>query len=42
MVGLCSFIVTYLIGRVVDRLCRLRETEAEQLAGTAAQLGPED
>ncbi|MEU5861362.1 ammonium transporter [Nonomuraea sp. NPDC047529] len=42
VVALYSFIVTYLIGRVVDRVCRMRETEAEQLAGTDAQLGTED
>ncbi|MGW5156346.1 ammonium transporter [Nonomuraea wenchangensis] len=40
-VGIYSFVVTYLIGKVVDRLLRMRETEAEQLAGTDVQLGTE-
>ncbi|MEU6724052.1 ammonium transporter [Nonomuraea wenchangensis] len=40
-VAIYSFVVTYLIGKVVDRLLRMRETEAEQLAGTDVQLGTE-
>ncbi|MED7925208.1 ammonium transporter [Nonomuraea sp. LP-02] len=40
-VGIYSFVVTYLIGKAVDRLLRMRETEAEQLAGTDVQLGTE-
>ncbi|MEV4554185.1 ammonium transporter [Nonomuraea wenchangensis] len=40
-VAIYSFVVTYLIGKVVDKLLRMRETEAEQLAGTDVQLGTE-
>ncbi|SES72913.1 ammonium transporter [Nonomuraea wenchangensis] len=40
-VAIYSFVVTYLIGKAVDKLLRMRETEAEQLAGTDVQLGTE-
>ncbi|QYC40908.1 Ammonium transporter NrgA [Nonomuraea coxensis DSM 45129] len=40
-VAIYSFVVTYLIGKVVDKLLRMRETEAEQLAGADVQLGTE-
>ncbi|MEU4579100.1 ammonium transporter [Nonomuraea sp. NPDC023979] len=41
VVALYSFVVTYLIGKVVDRLFRMRETEAEQLAGSDTQFRAE-
>jgi len=36
VVGLYAFVVTYLIGRVIDRLFRMRMTEEEQARGTDA------
>ncbi|WP_327106137.1 ammonium transporter [Nonomuraea glycinis] len=41
VVAVYSFVVTYLIGKVVDRLLRMRETEEEQLAGSDEQFGSE-
>ncbi|GHH62718.1 ammonium transporter [Streptosporangium violaceochromogenes] len=41
VVGVYSFVVTFVIGKVVDRLFRLKETEAEQLAGSDLQFGQE-
>ncbi|MER7133949.1 ammonium transporter [Streptosporangium saharense] len=39
VVGVYSFVVTYVIGKVVDRSLRLKETPAEQLAGSDLQFG---
>ncbi|MEV5502416.1 ammonium transporter [Nonomuraea fuscirosea] len=41
VVAVYSFVVTYVIGKVVARLMRMRETEAEQLAGSDEQFGTE-
>ncbi|MDF5752833.1 ammonium transporter [Spongiactinospora sp. TRM90649] len=37
-VGVYVFVVTWVIGKVVDGLVRMKETEAEQLAGSDTQL----
>ncbi|MEV0972639.1 ammonium transporter [Microtetraspora glauca] len=36
-----TFVVTYLLGKLVDRTLRLKETEEEQLAGSDLQFGTE-
>ncbi|MFI6794221.1 ammonium transporter [Streptosporangium canum] len=39
VVAVYCFVVTFVIGKVVDRFFRLKETEAEQLAGSDLQFG---
>ena len=39
VVGLFSFVVTYIIGKVIDKVWQLKETAAEQITGSDAQFG---
>ncbi|WP_283135674.1 ammonium transporter [Rhizohabitans arisaemae] len=40
VVGVYSFVVTYVIGKIIDRLLQMKETATEQIAGSDLQFGP--